>query len=288
MRRARGAAGAGRQVVIAACLLLLACQGAAGPGPGVLAGRVVDQADRPAEGLALGLSCGTRAGTVAFYKLETDSDGGYAVRAEDCQEEVEGRLRIEYRGEEWLLRLHPTDGTTDETESTEGAVEDFQWRISGQMPEGDPEDPRDYYGGHAHVLYTEEGGVRERIPMPFPEQSVVRFTWKPLEPLIDGSPGSVLRFSRTVGAINSGKYRFSTADLHHEGPIEQSDALHDIPPGVYEVSAMLTEPGGREVPIRLQTLGGQKYQERVRVELAPSLPYQEENGIDLTVLFIRE
>lgn len=281
--------GSSRWFALAACLLLLVvgCSRPTEPGPGVLSGTVVDQAGRPAEGLALKLSCGTSAGTVAFYQAETARDGGYGVRAEDCQEEVEGRLRIEYRGEEWLLRLHPTDGTTYETESTEGAVEDFQWRISGPMPEGDPEDPRDYYGGHAHVLYVEDAS-RERKPMPFPEGSVVRFVWRPLEPLLDASQGEVLRFARTVGAINSGKYRYSTADLLHEGPIEQSDVLHDIPAGVYEVSATLAGPNGKTLPLRLATLTDQGYRERVQVEFRPAHPYQMENGIDFQILFIHE
>ena len=174
-------------LTLAGVVVLPACSSAGGdaptaPGPtdpsaGFVRGTVVDAAGRPLAGVQV------FADNTLYYNANaigvTDAQGRYRV---DVREpigtwHVSARLERTYHGRTYEFDLHPDNDAA--FPGVDGAVRNFEWRLSGATPTGDD------YGARAYVYVnaSADGTVH-------PAYSDVEVTFTPDGPLPDGSAGT--------------------------------------------------------------------------------------------------
>src|SRR5258706_1897645 len=123
------------------------------------------------------------------------------------------RIGVDYNGRWYDLPLAAVDGTREWAEQKEparGMVRDFTWRISGRAPSGEADSPLGYWGGT--IQFDKAGDLGDG--------ATIEITLKPDGPLIDGSAGQTLTFTR--------KLPWKKFEDHY---------LLDIPLGKYTASA---------------------------------------------------
>ncbi len=151
----------------------------------------------------------------------TDVNGNYKIKLPTVGTfHTSASFRKVFNGKTYTLDLHPD--SFDEF-SNEGAVRNFQWKLTGQrktVEEG-------YYGGSI--------GFNTGLGSLISEYQYIEFTLVPQGKLIDGSAG------QTVQMKCGQPY---TADYGH---------LRNIPIGRYKISAVYRE-NGTSTPLRIRYL----------------------------------
>ncbi|WP_300598441.1 carboxypeptidase-like regulatory domain-containing protein [Niabella sp.] len=217
------------------CLIvtLMSCKkdgGATESETGYATGKVVDTQGKPLSDVAITIE-NTLTGTYVSYVGKTGADGTYKIKIGKVGTyHANAYLVKSYNGKSYRLPLHPDN---DEVFSNAGAVRNFQWKLSGAMPEDG------YYGAHIELI--------GELGMDIDEQSI-EYTLTPVGKLIDGSDGKVLTLH--TGQPNTPAY----------------NKLTDIPIGRYTLAAVYVKNGQRQ-PLRLKyTLGSSGYQSGLTID----------------------
>ena len=173
--------------------------------PFVVTGTVTTAAGEPLAGVEM------FADNTLFYNSNilgyTDAEGRYRIELPGDVPgtwNVGGYVRTTFHGVRFDLRLHPL--LDQAVVASEGGIRDFEWRLTGPVPEGD------YFYGEDVWVYEYDFAGELWI-------DDVELTFTPLEPLIDGS--IIEPFTRRpVGSM-----------------------IADVPLGFYRVSARYVPDG---------------------------------------------
>jgi hypothetical protein len=158
-------------------------------------GTVVDAAGRPLAGVEV------YADNTLYYNTNaighTDAQGRYRidVRQPIGTWRVGARLVREYNGRTYQLDLHPD--TARAFPGVDGAVRNFDWRLTGRTPEG---------GSYGVATWI----YRDWAPGEYLSYDDTEVTFTPVGPLVDGSTGqsAVVRLrGNYLSNIPLGRYR---------------------------------------------------------------------------------
>ena len=233
--------------VLLASSALVAGARASGSERAVVAGTVVDSHGRPMAGAKIRLEGPNE------YHAVTDTEGRYSLRVPVERYTIHAFFQARYRGETFLLPLHPTDNRNDEVDVEGGVVKNFRWQLSGLMPGHPREDPLSYYGAYVKMRIPFLDGLAQISPA-----SLVTFTITPVAPRIDGTQGRAAQVRVRVGEL--------------DGP---RGTIVDIPIGVYALEAVLTLPDGRNHRLVLSENSGTPYQ-KIALQFHPNR-YQQDS-----------
>lgn len=245
----------------------------------LISGTITNSQGQPLEGAEIEVSGVSLAGERVRYTAKSDATGKYSLLVARGVYTIRAIVTRNYDGKRWQLRLHPCD--EDNSMASAGSsptIKDFQWRLTGLIPGGDPTFAGSYYGGSIWIRCSssnENEQLERVIRSGGSEQFVCTFTLTPTAPLIDGSPGTVLTMTRTVKALWS---------TEHNVELENSPYLYDIPLGRYTLTACLTFPGrlGRTAPVKLYD--DQGWRDTVDVSFEPDVISGTEQNIILVDL----
>jgi len=147
--------------------------------PGYVTGTVVDATGTPLAGVEV------YADNTLFYNTNaigyTDAQGRYEidVRQPIGTWRMGAHLKREYNGRTYRFDLHPDNDRA--FPGVDGAVRNFDWRLSGETPNGGR------YGARAYV-YVNEAADRDIMT----QYKDVEVTFTPVGPLADGSAGRAM------------------------------------------------------------------------------------------------
>ncbi len=191
------------------------------PSPGSLqkgyaTGKATDTAGKPLANVEI------VANNTQFYNSNilgrTDKDGQYRLQLSPGSWYVRGTVSVQYDNRTYVLDLHPeTDGAFA---STEGAVRNLRWKLTGAKPT--EFGATGYYGGLLEV-YADN----------FFDTDQLELTLEPVMPLIDGSTGQKLLRRLQGGSIGQ---------------------TNDVPLGRYRITARYL-PTGQALKLRLRNEG---------------------------------
>lgn len=188
---------------------------------------------------------------------QIDADGHYEQKLVPGHYHYsDAMIEVPYEGESFRLDLDPVEDMRAQRPSSEGLVQNFVWRISGQRPNtaGDPEQAAHWYGGQVvfqYAIYRED--LRQAMPLPEPGTRFL-FQLTPLGPLIDGSTGEPLAFE--------GEW---TADMS----VTSTLTLHDVPIGSYELTGEIVHLDGTTRPAVFVS-GPNQYAPQVELHFTPN------------------
>jgi hypothetical protein len=193
---------------------------AAGPVDGYATGKVTDTKGNALAGIEVIVE-NTLLGNHTYASGVSDSKGNYKIKLPNVGTfHASAYVKKAYNGKTYELPLHPDK---NESFSNEGAVVNFQWKLSGPMPT----EMEGFYGGSAYI-YNHPGRY-------ILDEHNIEFTLKPVGNLIDGSAGqTIVRRSGEPQTVSYGR-------------------LMDIPIGRYTVTATYLT-GGTKVPLTLRVL----------------------------------
>lgn len=184
---------------------------------GYATGKVVDTKGKPLANVEVTIE-NVLPGASNSHIGKTDANGLYKIKIG-----IVGAYRasayhdVVFNGITYSLPMHADN---DETFSNEGAVRNFQWKLSGPM-----------YGGAGN--YGSSIILNSDVNFYIPDPENVEYTLTPVGKLIDGSDGKVL--TMRPGLPNTPSY----------------EKLLDIPIGRYTLSAVYLNGGARK-PLRLK------------------------------------
>ncbi|HKO79472.1 MAG TPA: carboxypeptidase-like regulatory domain-containing protein [Chitinophagaceae bacterium] len=135
----------------------------------------------------------------------SDANGNYKIALPNGTYTAWADFNVTYNGKTYQVELHPDN---DSPFSQEGAVVNFQWKLTGKLPGQNAPS----YGGTVIVDKSLNSQVYDT--------ENIEFTLTPQGPLIDGSTGSTIK-------IKSGQPQTS-----------EYGKLTDIPIGRYKISAV--------------------------------------------------
>ena len=219
--------------IICLALFLASCKkegNASETETGYATGKVVDTQGKPLGDVEITIE-NTLTGTYVSYVGKTDINGSYKIKIGKVGTyHANAYLVKNYNGKSYRLPLHPDN---DAVFSNAGAIRNFQWKLSGAMPEDG------HYG--SHIELNDEIGVNI-------DAQSIEYTLTPAGKLIDGSDGTVLTLH--TGQPNTPSY----------------NKLTDIPIGRYTLTAVYVKDGTRH-PLRLKyTLGSDSYQSGLTID----------------------
>jgi hypothetical protein len=182
--------------------------GGTNPGPalGKVTGIALDSQGHPLAGAEI-----TVCNPVFFDSCvggTTGADGHYSVDLQPTNVwTVYASIKKTYDGKTYCLDLSPT-GSTDTFSSSDGAVRNFQWKLTGQRPgESDTTQFSSFYGAGLSVVDDTGNFVMN--------DKYIEVTLVPDGPLVDGSAGSTVTLpvgnwnSYEIGNIPLGRYTVS-------------------------------------------------------------------------------
>jgi len=196
--------------------------------PHYLIGIALDRLGRPLKGVDVTVQGTTiRAGEVTNLTITSGSDGRFKLPLPDGVYAVAGAYyRLTYHGLRYVIKLAPQDGPSPvHFSSDDGCVQNFYVKLSGQI---DPSFDKLHYGGEVKGDALE---LQKALASAIPKVEVT-FTFTPVGPLVDGSPGSTIARRVTIDTRNAFQ-RFFT--------------LTDVPVGAYRLSAAIVLPDGRNI-----------------------------------------
>jgi hypothetical protein len=211
--------------------------------PGWIVGRVTDSAGNPIKGAELEVSCyGTtlRGGERSEFRLEVDDNGNFEQELPDGLYACTAYVYKNFEGSRFRQQLFPLDEKPDQTKlpSKAGIVKDFQWRLTGLRPGGDPKHTFAHYGGVIRVNDSQYlGEDNEKLAARYPDDTQVVITLTPRGPFIDGTKGGPVEIKSTLATV--GKTIGYVA--------------MDIPIGTYTAAAKAVTPDGKETPLKCST-----------------------------------
>jgi hypothetical protein len=225
-------------VLAALALALSACDrnsGSGGPPPpgakaGHLTGKLSDSQGKPLSNVTVSIFGFSDKGEAVSRELKVAGPAGeYDLELPNGKYNTPvARIAVDYNGRHYDLPLAAADGTKEwleQKQASTGMVRDFVWKISGPIPGGDPQSAGGYWGGTIYFDTAPDLG----------DTATIELALKPDGPLIDGSPGQPLIFTKRIPWKK------------HEDHL-----LFDIPLGKYSVTAKSLY-GTRPKPLRLVT-----------------------------------
>jgi hypothetical protein len=200
--------------------------GGARPEKGALVGRITDTQGNPMPGILVyaGNALHANSGLMG----SSNANGRYKVPLRTGSWRAYAFLEREYNGRTYKIDLHPD---TYDAFDGDGAVRNFQWRLTGENPSG----PGTCYGGTVQLAF-DPGGGHDDIHN-------VDVTLTPVGPLIDGSTGQPL----------TRRCPDDPRDPHYS-------YLTDVPIGRYQVTARY-RPTGKALRVRNVDDVSQPYRE---------------------------
>jgi hypothetical protein len=191
------------------------------PTEGYATGKVVDTQGRPLPGVEVIVD------NLYLYDANalgtTNGKGEYKIGLMFGAFRAYAHFKKAYNGKEYALELHPE---TDEGFTQEGAVRNFQWKLTGKKTEWS----FGYYGGLIEISKDVNSQIYDR--------ENIEFTLTPVDPLIDGSAGEVI--IRKPGQPGTDSYA----------------ELVDLPVGRYNISAVY-KGATEEIPLKLKNFNNQ-------------------------------
>jgi Carboxypeptidase regulatory-like domain len=237
-------------ILLVACLSATACKKSGSGAPdeakkGYTTGTVTDTKGNPMAGIEVVVE-NTLLGNHRYGAAVTDDKGQYRIQLSQVGTFHASAYVVKtFNGKEYRMALHPDN---DDVFSNEGAVRNFQWKLSGQKPE----QMQGFYGARADITND--------IGLPIDDPENIEFTLTPVGKLIDGSTGAVLKLK--CGAPMTQYY----------------NALVDIPLGRYSVTAIYLHNGQR-VPLKLRVTDTNKpYAPAMTLDFEPVTLYGDNMG----------
>lgn len=224
--------------------------------PGYVIGRAVFEDGRPVPEFTVRCevttgSFGLSPGAAELLGNMRGSGGHFAIKILDnaTVTTVTAMAAFHYSGMNFYMQLCPLNPPPARQPHNTGKIgveRDFVLKITGQKPGCKLSDCRayaindelnsGYYGGTialdcgAPRNFHEDADGRTSLSQTSPVNSTVTLTLVPSSPLLDGSPGQIIRRSVPIGVVMY---------------------LYGIPYGAYKASAQLIEPGGAIHNLRL-------------------------------------
>jgi hypothetical protein len=185
---------------------------------GVVRGVAVDTQNRPLSGAQIKVCNAVPVFGQGCVNATTGADGSYSLRlGSNNVWNVYGSITRSYNGATYCLPLAVDN--TDTVSTTNGAIRNFSWKLSGLIPGRiDDHSAGSYFGASLNTAF---GSL---------DRNQVRVSFVPNGPLIDGSAGS--SFSAIAGEW-------------------LSNSIGNIPLGVYTVRAEYLQPAGAAIPLRV-------------------------------------
>nr|WP_295927072.1 carboxypeptidase-like regulatory domain-containing protein [uncultured Dyadobacter sp.] len=174
----------------------------------------------------------------ASYSIgNSDEQGNYEIQLPKVGTFMaSAQLVRQYNGKRYELDLDPN---VYEAFSIDGAVRNFQWKMTGDRPEGEG-----YYGATI--------GINKSVMSAIYDSENIEFTLIPVGALIDGSKGSTLK-------------------MKHGKPYSKDYGnLVDIPLGRYEMTAFYNGENGK-MPLKLRNhFSEDEFENTLVIDFEPS------------------
>jgi hypothetical protein len=163
----------------------------------------------------------------------SNANGRYKVPVQAGTWRAYASIEQEYNGKVYEINLHPD---TYDSFDGEGAVRNFEWRLTGEKPSG----PDTYYGGTVQLAFDPSSNHHDIHN--------VDVTFAPEGPLIDGSTGETLT-RRSI-----------------DDPLGQEySSITDVPIGRYRITAVY-RPTGKALKVRNTDDFNQPYQDALTID----------------------
>lgn len=188
---------------------------------GFVSGKVTNRSGRPLPGVQIIIDNTYLYGS--NLTGHTNENGEYTIRLGFGTFQAYARFQKNYNGKEYTLDLHPD---TDAGFTQEGAVRNFEWKLTGNKPGSNS----GYYGGLI--------GINKDINSQLYDKENIEFTLSPVGNLIDGSTGE--QIVKRVGQPSTESY----------------GKLLDLPIGRYIVSAVYKGEDG-DIAVKLKNFQNQ-------------------------------
>ncbi|MEO6738925.1 MAG: hypothetical protein ABIP20_01645 [Chthoniobacteraceae bacterium] len=168
-----------------------------------------------------------------------------------------GTITFPFEGKKYIADLEPVDPFQGTRDGAPGIAQKFVWRITGPRARAlnpDVNNATHWFGITIPVNFQAYRADTQQVVKPLPGGSVIVWTLKPTSKLIDGSEAKPLTVERkwNVGALSS------------------MDALNDLPPANYSVSAVAKLPDGSTKPVLVEEFNERKYKPVATLILQPS------------------
>jgi hypothetical protein len=199
---------------------------------GTVSGTVVDSHGKPIAGARVRIE-----NDWSYYDVSTNAEGKYTSPTLPLGGfKVVAWATIPYQGQDYTLRMGmPQASDYDYFDPKDGVVRNFEWQISGRIPDRAAADAGGYFGA-ALELMSGTGSIWDERMNPGDK---VYVTLKPTSPLIDGSIGEVIERSFTIKSGND------------------TYLLLDIPTGQYEISCVRVTPENYQEQLLIGTFSEQ-------------------------------
>ncbi|MGE8426733.1 MAG: carboxypeptidase-like regulatory domain-containing protein [Sphingobacterium sp.] len=198
---------------------------------GYAQGKVIDTQGKPIANAEIAVE-NTLVGTYESYYGKTDAGGNYKIAIGKVGTyHTSAYINVNYNNLTYHLPMHPDN---DDVFSNAGAVRNFQWKLSGKMPD------QGYYGSNIEIT----GELGEDVP----DDHNIEYTLTPVGKRIDGSDGTILKLH--TGLPNTPSY----------------GKLLDIPIARYTVTAKYIKDGISKSLKLKSTLGSDTYQPSVTID----------------------
>lgn len=234
-----------------------------GSSPDALADRVTgivrDTRGRPIAGARVRIE-----NDFIYYDVRTDAEGRYVSPVLPVGGfKVLAWTDVNYAGADYQLRLGmPNLSDYDFFTPGAGAVRNFQWQLTGRIPDREAGGSAGYFGGTLELM-NGTGSIYEQR-MDAGDSVVLKL--EPVASLIDGSTGETLYRTVTVKPGSDTSYAL------------------DIPVGVYRVTAERVTPQGFREALRLGSFSQQG--DWATVWFQPSSVSSYESGLRATALYL--
>lgn len=205
--------------------------------PGIAKGRVVDAAGKPVANarITLWALTATAFGRSHAGDFKTDSNGVWRVPVNSfLAYKVEDRVPVKFDGNTYQMVCNPIGQESPGSGKT-GIVQDFRPAFTGLKNNSSADEtcPDDYLG--ARIFLWRGSGYWHLVG----DNALITYTLTPVGKLADGSAGKPLTFKRPV----------RMKDALNGMALEKTNMLHDIPLGVYRITATLDFPGRGPKPL---------------------------------------
>jgi hypothetical protein len=198
----------------------------------------------------------TAVGENNSFQPEVRPDGTFKLRLpQGLFRPAMGWIRVPFEGKSYSLWLEPVDPYKATRESAPGIVQNFVWRLTGQRPNArnpDAANATHWYGSTIPLIAAIYRNDISQTVKPLADGSKIAWTLTPTSKLIDGSDAKPLTVERTW---RSGALVF--------------DALNDLPPANYELSAVATLPAGSTKTLLITDLEDARYKPKAKLKLRP-------------------
>lgn len=166
-------------------------------------------------------------------------------------------MTFSFEGKNYFADLDPVNPVQGTRNGTEGIVQNFVWRITGPKPGAlnpDVNNATHWFGFTTPVLFMPYADDTQKSPKPLVEGTRLVWTLKPTSKLIDGTEAKTLTIER----------------VWRDRSYREIDALNDVPPANYEVSAVTITPDGTTKIMRLYNMDDRLYKPTTTLTLKPT------------------